>query len=174
MWHASRGCPQHVQIVHFAEQILHMLQVVAPGLVLHGQKILDDIAKALDADPQSMKRHLGPVAQGAIVQFARGRPALQSKMLEHRAARPDARRTQRQGLAPLPPLLAVEFFERRASFALLLSFAPFQNFEQAVAGIVRWALGRFDAEDCVRRVPRIRRRLAARTILSHPLPAGLG
>ena len=97
-----------------------------------GQEILDDVAKPFDANPQRVKPNLRPVAQGTGVQFPRRSPALQSQMLEYRASRPNARRPQRKRLAPLPPLLAIEFFQRRASFVLLLDLPSSQNLKQRV------------------------------------------
>jgi hypothetical protein len=47
---AQGGGPEHVEIVDFAENILHVLEIVAPGGVLLGQEILHDVAEALDAD----------------------------------------------------------------------------------------------------------------------------
>ena len=58
----KRRCPQHIEIVHFAQQILHMLQIVAPGFVLFREKILDDIAKALNPDAKCVQRNLRAIA----------------------------------------------------------------------------------------------------------------
>src|SRR5580658_3781352 len=72
--------PKHIQVVDFAQQILHRLQVVAPGLVLLGQEILDDVAKAFDADAQAVKRNLGAVAKSAVVEIAGGGPTLEGEV----------------------------------------------------------------------------------------------
>jgi hypothetical protein len=126
----QRRRPQHIEIVHFAEQVLHVLQVVAPEFVLDGQKILDDVTEAFDADAQRVQRDLRPVAHGPDMQIAGSRPALQRQMLEDRTARPDVRGAQRQRLAPLAPLFTVEFFESCLRLVLLHSFAVLQNFKQ--------------------------------------------
>src|SRR5450631_1086812 len=118
----QRGGPQHVQIVHLSQQVLHVLQVVAPSLVLDGQKILDDVAKPFDPNSESMKPNLRPVTQRPGVPFPRRRPAFQCQMLEYRAPQPNARRAHGQRSAPLPPLLAIKFLKRSASFPLLLDF----------------------------------------------------
>src|SRR5258708_33098151 len=106
--------------MHFAEQVLHLLQIVAPQLVLGGKKILDDVAKAFDANAQGMKRDLRPVAQSASMQFTGGGPALEGQMLEYGASRPDVGGARRQGRAPLTPLFAVEFLEGSQGLVLLL------------------------------------------------------
>ena len=54
-------------------------------------------------------------------------------MLEDGAARTDAGGALRQGFAPLPPLLAVEFIQGGASFVLLLALAAGQNLEQGMS-----------------------------------------
>ena len=46
--------PENVEVVDFAEQVLNFLEVVAPGFVLFGKEIFDDVAEALDADAQSV------------------------------------------------------------------------------------------------------------------------
>lgn len=119
----KRRRPKHIQVVDFAKQILHRLQVVAPGLVLLGQEILHDVAQTFDADAQGVKRNLGAVAKGAVVEIAGGGPTLEGEVLEHSAAGADVRCALRQRAAPLAPLLAVEFSEGDAGFALLLGFA---------------------------------------------------
>ncbi len=113
-----------------------MLQVVAPQRVFFGKKVLDDVAEPLDPDPQRMQRHLRPVAHGGGVQFARSGPSLKRQMLEYRAPGPDSRRSIRQCSAPLPPLLAVEFFKRCTSFMLELCFALFQNMDEQVCCVI--------------------------------------
>ena len=60
-----------------------------------------------------VKRDLGAIAQGAIVQFAGFGPALQSEMLEQRAAQPDTRGAHAgRDLLHCRHCLRVEFFER--------------------------------------------------------------
>ena len=92
----KRGRPQHVEIVYFAEQVLHVLQVVAPGFVFVGKEIFDDVAKAFDADAQGVKRNLRAIAQGAGVQFAGGSPAFEREMFEDSAAGPNAGGAERK------------------------------------------------------------------------------
>src|SRR5438552_3365209 len=88
----GRGCgPQHIEIVYFAEQVLYMLQVAAPGEMLFRQEIFNDIAKPLDTDAQGMQRDLRTATHCALVQFLSRGPALQGKMPEYRAARPNSR-----------------------------------------------------------------------------------
>ena len=139
----KRSRPQHVKIVDFAEQVLHVLQALAPGLVLVGKEILDDVAKAFDADAQSVKCNLRTIAQSAGVQFASGGPAFQRQVLEHRAAGSNTGGAQGKRLAPLAPLLAVEFVECRARFGFLLGLAGLENFEEGVGyGVVLVVIGR--------------------------------
>src|SRR5262245_10257501 len=47
---------QHVEIVNLTEQVLQPLQVGAPTLVMRGQKVLDGVAKALQAQTQLVPR----------------------------------------------------------------------------------------------------------------------
>ena len=54
--------PEHIEVVNFAEQVLHFFEVVTPGLVFGGKKILDDVAEALDADAKAVKCGLRAVA----------------------------------------------------------------------------------------------------------------
>src|SRR5207245_480616 len=103
--------PQHIEIVDLAQQVLHVLQIVAPGFVLNGQEIFDDVAEALDADAQRVEADLRAVAEGAIVQVAGGGPAFEGEVLEYRAAGANAGGSLGQGLAPLAPFFAVEFAE---------------------------------------------------------------
>ena len=49
------GGPEHIEIVDLAEQVLHVLEIVAPGGVLFGQEILDNVAEALDSDTKPVK-----------------------------------------------------------------------------------------------------------------------
>ena len=53
-----RSRPQHVQVMHFAEQILQIFQIVTPGQMQFGQKIFDSVAKTLYADAQSVESRL--------------------------------------------------------------------------------------------------------------------
>src|ERR1700736_4203531 len=53
-----RSRPQHVQVMHFAEQILQVFQIVTPGQMQFGQKIFDSVAKTLYADAQSVESRL--------------------------------------------------------------------------------------------------------------------
>src|SRR6266851_5141325 len=53
-----RSRPQHVQVMHFAEQILQILQIVTPGQMQFGQKIFDSVAKTLYTDAQSVESRL--------------------------------------------------------------------------------------------------------------------
>jgi hypothetical protein len=122
----SRG-PKHVEIVDFAEQVLDMLQIIAPCFVLDGEKILDDIAEALDSDAEGMERYLGAISQGAIVEFAGRGPAFEREVFEERATRPDVSRSHRERFAPLSPLLGIEFFKGRLSFLLLFFFATLED-----------------------------------------------
>ena len=63
--------PEHIEVVDFAQQILHVFQVVAPGFVFLRKEIFDDVAKAFDADAQGMQRNLRAIAQGACAVCAR-------------------------------------------------------------------------------------------------------
>ena len=117
----------------FPEQVLDLLEVVAPALVFHGKKVLDAVAESLDDDAKAMECGLRAVAEGAIVQLASLGPALQGEVLEERAAGADAGRTRGKRVAPAAPLLAVEFFQRSMSFTLLFLLAAFEDFEQGLA-----------------------------------------
>ena len=77
--------PQHVNVMHLAEQILHVFEIAAPGFMLDRQEIFHDIAKALNPNAQRVERHLGLVPQRGHVQIASGRPALQCEMFEYGA-----------------------------------------------------------------------------------------
>ena len=66
------------------------------------------------------------------MKVAGGGPALESQVLEYSAAGADVRRTLRQGLAPLAPLLAVEFCEGGTGFTLLLGFAAGEDFQEGL------------------------------------------
>ena len=133
---AGDGCgPEHIEVVNFAEQVLHFFEVVAPSLVLGGKEILDDVAEALDADAEGVECDLGAVAQGAVVEFPGCRPALESEMLEERAARAEAGGARGKRFAPVAPLLAVELFESGVGFEFLFALAGGQDFQQ---GLGRW------------------------------------
>ena len=101
--------------------------------MLHGKKILDDVAEALDPDAQAVKRNLGAIAQSAVVELASRGPALQREMLEQCAARANASGARGKRFAPLAPLLAVELFESGLGFVLLLVFAAVEDFEKRSA-----------------------------------------
>ena len=105
--------------------------------MLFGQEILDDVAKAFDADSQGVKRNFGAVAQGAVVEVAGGGPTLQGEVLEDSASGADVGCTLWQRAAPLAPLLAVEFLEGGAGFALLFGFAADKNFQEGLGGATR-------------------------------------
>src|SRR5258708_28912770 len=53
-----RSRPQHVQVMHFAEQILQIFQVVTPCQMQFGQKIFDSVAKTLYTHAQSLATRL--------------------------------------------------------------------------------------------------------------------
>src|ERR1700758_1930422 len=55
--------PEHVEIMHVAQQILQMFQIVRPCFVLSGKKVLDDVPEPLNADTQGVERDLRPVSQ---------------------------------------------------------------------------------------------------------------
>src|SRR5258708_1027369 len=129
--------------MHFAEQILHLLQIVAPLLVLSGKEILHNVAKSFDANAQSMERDLRAVAQSTSVELTGGSPALEREVLEHGASRPDVGGAHRQGLAPLTPLFAVEFLESGAGLVLLLIFAAAKNLKQRVGHGIAAMIRRF-------------------------------
>lgn len=126
--------PKNIEVMDFAKEVLQFLEVVAPGFVLDGEKIFHDVAEAFDANAQAVKRSLGAVAKGAVVEFASFRPALEGQMLEECAAWPKARGPRGKRLAPGTPLFAVEFFESGLGFVLLLLFAAMEDFEQSVCG----------------------------------------
>jgi len=128
----NRGRPEHIKVVDFAEQILHFFEIVAPCFVLDGKKVLHYVAQALDADAQSVKRGLGAVAQGAVVQFAGFGPAFEREMFEQRAAQAKVGGPRRQRSAPLPPFLAVELFARGVLFELLLALAGVADLDQGL------------------------------------------
>ena len=119
----KRGRPQDVEVVNLAEQILHVLEVVAPGLVFLRKEIFDDVTKTFDADAQGMKCNLRAIAQGAGVKIAGRSPAFEREVLEYRTTWPNAGGAERKNLAPLTPLFEVEFVECGAGFVLLLGFA---------------------------------------------------
>jgi hypothetical protein len=55
-------------------------------------------------------------------------------MLEDHAPRTNARAPHGKRLAPLPPLLAIEFAECRAGQMLLLGFSRPENMEEGLGG----------------------------------------
>ena len=140
----KRRRPQDIEVVYLAKQVLRVLEIVLPQFVLHGKKIFDDIAKAFYSNAERVQGDARPVAHCAGVQFARGRPAFERKMLEHAAARANTRRTLRERLAPLPPLFAVELVKSRPGFAFLLTLPAFEDGVQRsrrrglVGHIQRW------------------------------------
>ncbi len=70
----DRRIPQHIQIVDFAQEILQVFQVSAPGGVFAREKVFHRIAQALDADAQFVEGGLGTGAQGALVEVVRRYP----------------------------------------------------------------------------------------------------
>src|ERR1700693_4521805 len=87
-----------------------------------------------------MKRKLGAVAQGAIMELARLSPTLEGEMFEQRASLPDTGRARRKSLAPFPPLFTIKLFQGGLRFVPLLLFAPVQDFEQGLGGRIACAL----------------------------------
>ena len=65
---------------------------------------------------------LGAVAQSAGVKCAGFGPALESQMLEQRAAEADVGGSRGKSSRPLTPLFAVEFFEGGVGFELSVLF----------------------------------------------------
>src|SRR3981081_2706040 len=111
----DRGGPQHVEIVHFAEQVLQSFQIVTPLGMLSRQKVFHRITKVFDSDTQFVPADRGPGADSAFVQLVSLRPLFERKMKVNEASRAHPCRAARQRLAPLPPLFAIELFEILAS-----------------------------------------------------------
>src|SRR5262249_52084207 len=148
MFGLRRG-PNNIKIVYFAQQVLHMLQVVRPSFVLYRKEVFNNVAKAFDADAESVPCHLRAVAKCNRVQLACGGPSFQCEMLKDGTPQANARGALGQRITPLPPLLSVEFFKGCTSFALLLDFASLKDFEHRVRRIRSW--GRVRSERCRRR-----------------------
>src|SRR6202035_1138426 len=100
-----------VQVVNFAEHVLQLLKVVAPGDVLFGQKVLYDVPETLQADAQRVKRDVRAIAQSVAMEFVSFGPTFQSEMFEERAAGAHSGGAARQGCDPFSPLLAIEFLQ---------------------------------------------------------------
>src|SRR5579859_6481829 len=77
-----------------------------------------------------MKRGLRSIAQGLVVQVAGLGPTLERQMLEQSASGAEFGGASWKRLAPLPPLLTVEFLQRRLRFNFLFFFSRLQNREQ--------------------------------------------
>src|SRR5882757_775757 len=118
------GClPQHIKIVNLSQKILQVLQVGTPGCVLAREKILDRIAKALDANPQFVESGLRTSMQSALVQVVGCRPLFEGKMFEYEASKTYASCAARQTAAPLSPLFAIELLQFLQCLLLALDFA---------------------------------------------------
>src|ERR1700691_6207200 len=122
----------------FPEHVLDFFKIIAPSPVLDRKKILHNIAEALDADAETVKRGLGTVAQSAVMQLATFGPMLQSEVFEERAAQANAAGPDGQRFAPLAPLFAVEIFEYGLGFVLLLVFATAEDFKKSTRGRIVW------------------------------------
>src|SRR5208337_144024 len=134
------GRPKDIEVMDLAEQILHFLEVVAPGVMLDWEKIFHDVAEALNADAQTVERGPGAVSQSAVVEFAGLGPALQGEIFEEGAARSKADGARGKRFAPVAPLFAIELGERGLGFALLDLLATVEDIEQrlgcTIAGVV--------------------------------------
>src|SRR5437879_13035091 len=102
------GVPENIEVVDFAEQVLNFLEVIAPGCVLFGKEIFDDVAKALDADAQGVQCYLRAVAQGAVVESAGFGAAFEGEVLEQRASRAETGSTPGERRARSAPFLRSE------------------------------------------------------------------
>ena len=102
------GGPENVEIVNLAQQVLHMLEIVAPGRVLLGQEVFDDVAKAFDADTKPVKCGRGGAAHGLAVEPVGFGPALEGEMTKDQTTRPEPCHPAGQRTSPALPLLAVE------------------------------------------------------------------
>ena len=111
---------QDVEVMHFAQSVLQIAQVLRPLSMTLGQKILDRVAKALDADSQLVIGNAAAVPQRVAMQFARVHPALQRDMLKDQAFQRNLAGTFGQMGVQRSPLLAVEGGQRllrRQSFS---------------------------------------------------------
>jgi hypothetical protein len=106
-----RGVPEDIEVMDFAEEVLKFFEVVAPAGVLLGEKIFDGVAEALDADAELVKRDLGAVANGALVEFVGVSPFFEGEVKVDEAAGTDASGAAGQSAAPLTPALAIKLIE---------------------------------------------------------------
>jgi hypothetical protein len=111
---------EHIQIVDLAEQILHMLQILAPPPVVIGEKILDGVAKAFDPDAQLMKIAIVVRAHGEFVEAMGIRPTLQRQMSIHKTSRRESTRPPVEFFREFQPSLGVELLESVARSPLLI------------------------------------------------------
>src|SRR5579859_3898443 len=115
------------------QQVLHMLQIIAPGFVLRGQEVFHDIAESLNSNAQGMKGHLRAIAQGPRVKFACRGPTLQREVLEYCASRTDPHGKYGQRFAPVPPLLAIKFLKGCTSLMFVSGLPGFEDLKERSA-----------------------------------------
>src|SRR4029077_13251477 len=89
-------CPEHIEVVNFAQEILQLLEVFAPGRMVRGKKVLHDIAKTFQPNTQAMKGHLGAIAERATMQVISRGPAFERQVLKDRATGAHPGRAARQ------------------------------------------------------------------------------
>jgi hypothetical protein len=77
----------------FSEEVLQFLEIIAPGAVLLRQKILYNVAEALDPDAQAVERNLRAIPQSPTMQVVGLNPTLKSEVLEDVAAKPQPGRS---------------------------------------------------------------------------------
>jgi hypothetical protein len=114
----------------FSEEVLQFLEIIAPGAVLLRQKILYNVAEALDPDAQAVERNLRAIPQSPTMQVVGLNPTLKSEVLEDVAAKPQPGRSAGERLAPASPLFAVEVLEGLSGFLLELGLANGEELQQ--------------------------------------------
>src|SRR5580658_1748694 len=90
--HPSQQRTECIQIMHFAEQILHALQVRFPLRIAAWEEIFGRITKPLEGDPRAMPGDGATRMPRTLILGPSFLPALQRQMLGYQAILRDALR----------------------------------------------------------------------------------
>src|SRR5579864_1352052 len=65
---AESRMPEHIQVVHVAQRILHFFKIPAPRFMQAGEEVFNGVSKTLDSDAQVVERDVSAIAQCPTMQ----------------------------------------------------------------------------------------------------------
>src|SRR6266478_1543774 len=110
--HPRNRLRQHIQVMHFAQQVLHPLQIFAPTLVQFRQQALHRVSKSLHTNSQLMPRLRLHGPQRLQMQLSRRRQSLQRQALRRQTIRRNNSRSVPQHPFVTLPRLRIKFSRR--------------------------------------------------------------